>query len=98
MYSKDTKPVHRLKGQAILGPNVGRHSENLQYLVFLAAPISRYTEFTDVIRAYFMLERKRGTLGIRPCTDRRANLSTPVQEASLVDGNPVSSSGFPVTQ
>jgi len=38
-----------------------------------------------------MLERKRGTLGIRPCTDRHDNLSTPVQEASLVDRSPVSS-------
>jgi hypothetical protein len=59
MYSKDTKPVHRLKGRAILGPYVGGHSENLQYLVFLAAPISRYTVFTDVIRAYFVREKER---------------------------------------
>ena len=71
-----------------------RHSGNFQYLVFLAAPISWYSEFTDVIRAYFMLERKRGSLGIRPCTDRRANLSTPVQEASLVDRTPVSGSAL----
>jgi len=49
-----------------------QHSGKFQYLVFPAAPISRYSESTDVIRAYFMLERKRGTLGIRPCTDRRA--------------------------
>jgi hypothetical protein len=91
MYSTDTKPFIAWKGTQFLDSTWERHSGNFQYLVFHAAPTSRYSEFTDVIRAYFMLERQRGTLRIRPCTDRRANLSTPVQEASLVDTTLISS-------
>jgi hypothetical protein len=95
MYSTDTKPSIAWKGGRFLDSTCERHSGNFQYLVFLAAPISRYSEFTDVIRAYFISTRKRGTRGIRPCTDSRANLSTPVQEASLVDRTPVSSFALP---